>query len=186
MEVKYRNTKDESLDCLLHCVTTTSNFINGVKRKIRNISIVLVIVFMFVLDKALTSQTNVLWWIITAILGLFILVFIFGYKKYYINKCKNKMAKNSVDTANTPEGERKVIINNDSISFGTVDHLRKYKLIDVKETFDYDNHFCIVMKNGSVVCIPDKNVINIKKQLNQALDKRFDLVDDSVVYDTPF
>ena len=186
MELKYINTKEKSLDCLLHCVTTTTNFVNGVKNKVRNISIVLIIAFMFILDKALAKQNSALWWALTIALGLFIIIFIFGYKKYYINKCKNKMAKNLVDTANTPDGERKIVIGSDFINIGTTEHLRKYKLIDVKESFDYDEHFCIVMKNGSVVCIPNEYVVNVKKQLNEALDKRFDIEDDKVVYDTPF
>lgn len=186
MEVKYRNTNEKSLNCLLHCVTTTSNFVTGVKRKITNISIVLAIVFLFVLDKTLAKQTDTLWWVITTALGLFILIFIFGYKKYYINKCKKTMSKNLVATANLPEAERIIKLIDDSIFVGTVDHARKYPLINVKETFDYDNHFCIVLNNGSVACIPEECLKDNKKKLERALENRFNLTDDTVVYDTPF
>lgn len=186
MEVKYRNTNEKSLNCLLHCVTTTTNFSSGVKRKITNISIVLAIAFLFVLDKALAQQTNVLWWAITIALATFMLVFIFGYKKYYINKCKKKMSENLIATADAEESERIIKIIDDSIYIGTVEHARKYPLIDVKESFDYDDHFCIVLKNGSVVCIPEEYLKGSKKQLERALEKRYNIKDETVVYDTPF
>lgn len=159
MEIRYYNTPEGSVACLMYALTHTDRFRRAVARRTWILVFVAAVAFLYALENLLARRSagtdGVFAYGLAA--GAFALLAwcAFGYRRFYAGRCRKRIEQNIAQAKDSLERERVLRVADGTLSIGDTTRQRAYPLREVERAYDYHGHLCIVLKNGTVAAVPD-------------------------------
>lgn len=159
-EVRYRNYREECVDCFVYAITRSRNYRKALSTRSYVLAFVFGICAMYCLDDFLvlrkTGQTSPLHVILLAGALLLVVFSLTVFRTLWMKRSKRRMR---AKIAGAAEGFDKALflkISETELTVGNDDHNKTYSFPFIEDFFDYQEHLCIVLKNGAATVIPNR------------------------------